>query len=143
MLIGINPIIGPELLSILHRMGHGDRLVLADAHFPGETYAKQTLRADGIRIADLLEGILPLFPLDSYVKKPLTMMQVVDGDEIDASTEQAYMDVVNRYYPGTPIVARVERFMFYEWAKTAFAVVVTGETAKYANLILQKGIVAV
>ena len=60
MLKGISPVISPELLKILAEMGHGAELVLADAHFPGHTYCKKVIRADGIRIPDLLEGIIPL-----------------------------------------------------------------------------------
>src|SRR5574338_425709 len=73
MLIGIAPVIGPELLDTLYRMGHGDEIVLADAHFPGETVGKKVLRLDGLRIPDLLDGILPLFALDTYVDSPLMM----------------------------------------------------------------------
>jgi L-fucose mutarotase len=82
MLIGISPLISPELLAVLHRMGHGDEIVLADAHFPGETYGKRVLRADGLKIHDLLDAILPLFVLDSYVESPLIMMSAVSGDQL-------------------------------------------------------------
>ena len=69
MLIGISPLISPDLLAVLHRMGHGDEIVLADAHFPGETYGKRVLRADGLKIPDLLDAILPLFILDTLCRK--------------------------------------------------------------------------
>ena len=90
MLIGISPLISPDLLSTLYRMGHGDEIVLADAHFPGETYAKRILRADGLRIRDLLDAILPLFILDSYVESPLIMMAAVSGDQLDPAVEASY-----------------------------------------------------
>ena len=80
MLIGISHLISPDLLSILYRMGHGDEIVLADAHFPGETYGRRVLRADGLRISDLLDAILPLFALDTYVDSPLIMMAPVSDD---------------------------------------------------------------
>ena len=143
MLVGISPVISPELLAVLHRMGHGDEIVLADAHFPGESINTQTLRADGISIPALLEGILPLFVLDSYADNPLAMMQVVEGDNLDASVELSYREVVDRYYPETPAIERVERFAFYERSKKAFAVLMTGETAKYGNIILKKGVTPV
>lgn len=140
MLIGISPLIGPELLAVLHRMGHGDEIVLADAHFPGETCGQRVLRADGLKIPDLLDGILPLFVLDDYVKSPLIMMAPVEGDNLDPTVEEAYMKAVRKHWPDTPPIARIERFAFYERAKRAFAVVMTGETAKYGNIILIKGV---
>ena len=140
MLIGISPLINPELLAILHRMGHGDEIVLADAHFPGETYGQSVIRADGLKIADLLDGILPLFALDDYVENPLIMMAPVEGDNLDPSVEEAYMRAVRKHRPDTPPIERIDRFAFYERAKQAFAVVMTGETAKYGNIILKKGV---
>ena len=143
MLIGISPLIGPELLALLHRMGHGDEIVLADAHFPGESCNERVLRADGLRIAPLLDAVLPLFALDSYVSSPLFMMAPVPGDDLDPAVEVSYRQAVDRYWPETPPIARVERFAFYEQAKKAFAVVMTGETAKYGNIILKKGVTPV
>ncbi len=140
MLLGISPLISPDLLAILHRMGHGDEIVLADAHFPGDTYGRRSLRADGLKIADLLDAILPLFVLDSYVDSPLTMMAAVPGDELDPAVEQRYRAAVDRHWPNTPPIQRLERFAFYERATEAFAIVITGETAKYGNIILKKGV---
>lgn len=140
MLVGISPVISPELLAVLHRMGHGDELVLADAHFPGESMNARVLRADGLGIPALLEGILPLFVLDEYVESPLMMMQVVEGDTLDPQVEASYRQVVDKYYPATPAITRLERFAFYERSKSAFAVLMTGETAKYGNLIIKKGV---
>ena len=141
MLIGISPVISPDLLAVLSRMGHGDEIVLADAHFPGETCNNLVLRADGIRVPDLLDGILPLFPLDEYVDSPVFMMAPVPGDDLDPAVEQEYRAVIDKRWPNTPPIARVDRFAFYEQAKGAFAVVMTGETAKYGNIILKKGVV--
>lgn len=140
MLKGISPLISPELLAVLARMGHGDEIVLADAHFPGETMNERVLRADGLRIADLLDAILPLFALDAYVDDPLAMMAPVPGDALDPAVEQAYRAAIDRHAPGAPPIARVERFAFYDRARQAFAVVMTGETAKYGNIILKKGV---
>lgn len=140
MLIGISPVIGPELLSTLYRMGHGDEIVLADAHFPGESVGRSVLRLDGLRIPDLLDGILPLFALDTYVDSPLVMMAPVPGDTLDPQVEAAFRQAVDRHWPDTPAIHRIERFAFYERARGAFAVVMTGETAKYGNIILKKGV---
>ena len=114
MLKGISPVLSPKLLEVLCRMGHGDEIVLADAHFPGETCGKRVIRADGLKIADLLDGILPLFVLDEYVDHPVFMMDVVKGDKLDPKVEKSYRDVIDKYYPETPKIKRVERFAFYE-----------------------------
>jgi L-fucose mutarotase len=140
MLIGISPLISPDLLSILYRMGHGDEIVLADAHFPGETYGRRVLRADGLRIPNLLDAILPLFALDSYVERPLIMMAPVPGDQLDPAVEASYRQVVDKHWPGTPSIQRIDRFDFYKRSKEAFAILMTGETAKYGNIILKKGV---
>jgi L-fucose mutarotase len=140
MLKGISPVISPGLLSVLSRMGHGDEIVLADAHFPGEAMNQRTLRADGVRITDLLDGILPLFELDSYVDSPLIMMAAVEGDTLDPKVEASYREVIDKHCPEKPVIKRIDRFAFYDRAKKAFAVVMTGETAKYGNIILKKGV---
>jgi len=140
MLKGISPLISPELLGVLSRMGHGDEIVLADAHFPGETFNSNVLRADGLKIAELLEGILPLFELDAYVPHPLAMMAAVPGDTLDPLVEEGYLKSIHQTNPTVPSIERIERFSFYERAKSAFAVVMTGETAKYGNIILKKGV---
>ena len=140
MLKGISPLISPELLETLARMGHGDEIVLADVHFPGETMGRRVVRADGLRIPDLLDAILPLFELDAYVDDPLVMMAAVPGDTLDPSVEASYRAAIDRHAPAAPPIARIERFAFYERARAAFAVVMTGETAKYGNIILQKGV---
>jgi L-fucose mutarotase len=143
MLIGISPVLSPELLALLCRMGHGDEIVLADAHFPGETYGRRVLQADGVRIPELLDGILPLFALDSYVESPLIMMAAVPGDALDPAVEASYRAVVDKHWPDTPPIQRIERFAFYDRTKEAFAVLMTGETAKYGNIILKKGVTPV
>ena len=141
MLVGISPLIGPELLSTLCHMGHGDEIVLADAHFPGESCSPRCLRADGLLIADLLEGILPLFALDTYVDHPVATMAPVPGDQLDPAVESTYRQVIDRHWPDTPAIEQVERFAFYERTREAFAVVMTGDTAKYGNIILKKGVI--
>lgn len=143
MLIGISPLISPELLSTLYRMGHGDEIVFADAHFPGETYAKRILRADGLGIHDLLDAVLPLFVLDSYVESPLIMMAAVSGDQLDPVVETSYRKAIDKHWPNTPPIQQIERFAFYERAKQAFAILTTGETAQYGNIILKKGVTPV
>lgn len=139
MLKGIAPCISPDLLKTLAEMGHGDEIVLADAHFPGHTFNPKVLRADGLAITTLLDGILPILELDSYAP-PLAMMAAVPGDKLDPKVEASYLKVIRRHVPGAKVPERVERFAFYERARKAFAVVMTGETAKYGNIILKKGV---
>ncbi len=140
MLKGISSIISPDLLATLSMMGHGDEIVLADAHFPAYTYNDNVLRADGVNISTLLEAILPLFELDTYVSCPLIMMAPVKGDKLDASVEKRYRASIEKANGMIPGFERIERFGFYERTMDAFAVVATGETAKYGNIILRKGV---
>lgn len=140
MLKGIDPIVSPELLKILAEMGHGDEIVLSDAHFPGHTFCpKNVLRGDGLQIPDLLEGIIPLFELDSY-DDPLIMMAAVEGDELDPQVEADYLASIRKAAPDAPAAKRIGRFEFYDRAEKAYACVVTGTTAKYGNIILKKGV---
>jgi L-fucose mutarotase len=143
MLKGISPLISPQLLEVMARMGHGDELVLADAHFPGESLGKRIIRADGIMIADLLEAIMPLFELDTYVPHPLIMMEPVAGDKPDPAVEASYLKRISITNQNIPPVKHLDRHTFYERAKNSFAIVMTGETAKYGNIILIKGVTPV
>ncbi len=139
MLKGISPYLSPDLLKILAEMGHGDEIILADAHFPGHTFCPRVLRADGVRISTLLDAIIPVFELDSYAP-PLVMMQVVAGDTLDLQVEIDYMQAIRRHVPAAPAPERIDRFAFYERAKSAYAVLITGEARKYGNLLLKKGV---
>ncbi len=140
MLKGISPLISPELLKVLAEMGHGDEIILADAHFPAYSFNTKILRADGVRIPDLLSSILPLFVLDEYVSHPIAMMAAVEGDSLDPNVEKSYLESINSIYPDTSSIERIDRFDFYERAKKAFAVLITGETAKYGNILIKKGV---
>jgi len=140
MLKGISPLLSPELLAQLCSMGHGDELILADAHFPGHTFNDNVIRADGLQIPQLLNAILPLFELDSYVDAPLVMMAAVAGDTLDPTVEQSYRAPINQHSLGTPDIARIDRFDFYDRVRDAYLVVMTGETAKYGNILLKKGV---
>jgi L-fucose mutarotase len=120
-------------------MGHGDEIILADAHFPGHSIGPQVLRADGLTVAQLIDGILPMFELDSYAT-PLAMMAVVEGDTLDPEVEADYRAVIRKHVAGEPKLERIDRFAFYDRAKNAFAIVITSELRKYGNLILKKGV---
>ena len=138
MLKGISPVVSPELLKTLAEMGHGDEIVVSDAHFPAHTFCPRVIRADGIGADKLLAGIIPLFELDAYAV-PVVMMEAVPGDSLDPEVERKYRAALK--YDGP--IERMERFAFYERAKKAYAVVLSGETAKYGNVILKKGVTPV
>ena len=140
MLKGISPYFSPELLATIYRMGHGDEIVLADAHFPGESVKEHVIRADGLPINNLLEAILPLFALDTFVEDPVAMMAVVPGDTVDPEVAAGYRALIDQHAAGVPPIHFVERLAFYERSRAAFAVVMSGDTRKYANIILKKGV---
>lgn len=139
MLKGISPHLSPELLKILHEMGHGDEILLADAHFPGHTLGRRVLRADGLNISQLLDAILPLFELEK-AEDALVMMQPDGGDPLNADVEADFLGAVRRHAVCTSPAARVARQAFYERARSAYVVVMTGELRAYGNLILKKGV---
>src|SRR5262245_44092424 len=116
MLIGISPLVGPDLLAVMHRMGHGDELVLADAHFPVDSMGVRTVRADGLRIADLLDGILPLLAIDSYIPDPIVMMAAVEGDRLDPAVHQRYRAAIERHCPRAAATVFIPRGDFYDRA---------------------------
>ncbi len=144
MLKGIPAILSPNLLKVLCEMGHGDTIVIADGNFPSESIGKDAIviRADGHGVPEILEAILKLFPLDTYVEKPVSLMQVTPGDNVKTPIWDVYKKVVcDVDKRGESAFAEVERFEFYERAKKAYAIIATGETAIYANVMLQKGVV--
>lgn len=141
MLKNIPKILSPELVKILMEMGHGDEIVIADGNFPAEAIGQRVIRCDGHGVPELLDGILQLFPLDTYTDKPVMLMEVVKGDPVVPTIWDEYKTIINKYEPENCKIEMIERFAFYERAKTAFAVVATGEEAIYANIILKKGVV--
>jgi len=141
LLKGIPSILSPELLKILMEMGHGDEIVIGDGNFPAASHARRLVRCDGHTVPDLLDAILRLFPLDNYVAKPVALMQVVPGDTAETPIWSRYREIIADRAGMTDPFEQVERFAFYERARQAYAIVATGESALYANLILKKGVV--
>ncbi|MEX2414551.1 MAG: RbsD/FucU domain-containing protein [Paenibacillaceae bacterium] len=141
MLKGIPSIIPPELLKILMEMGHSDEIVLADGNFPAASHAQRLIRCDGHNIPNLLDAMLHLFPLDQYVDKPAALMQVDAGDTVETPIWEQYRTIVEHHSGIIQPFEQVERFAFYERAKRAYAIIATGESALYANLILKKGVI--
>ena len=133
MLKGIPKILSPELLKVLCEMGHGDRIVLGDGNFPAESMGKNAIviRCDGHNVPELLDAILQVFPLDVYVELP-----------VETPIWDVYKQIIAKHDPrGGDTVQNIERFAFYDAARTAYAIVATGESALYANVMLQKGVV--
>ena len=144
MLKGIPKILSPELLKVLCEMGHSDTIVLADGNFPAESMGKnaKVIRADGHGVCELLDAILTLFPLDTYVEHPVQLMQVMAGDPVKTPIWEDYKAIVARYDErGESAIGTTERFAFYEEAKKAYCIIATTESALYANIILQKGVI--
>ena len=142
MLKGIPKIISPELLKILSEMGHGDEIVISDANFPAQNYGKRVIRAEGVSGCEMLDAVLSLFPLDTYVDENFIIMELVPGDvgKVDPVIWGEYERIANKHDKNVRI-GKMERFAYYDRAKEAYAVIATGEEAIYANIILKKGII--
>ena len=144
MLKGIPKILSPELLKVLCEMGHSDRIVIADGNFPAESMGKDAIviRCDGHGVPELLDAILQVIPLDTYVDKPMNLMEVMPGDPVKTPIWDTYKEIVAKHDErGAACVGNIERFQFYEEAKKAYAIIASGESAVYANVMLQKGVV--
>ena len=144
MLKGIPQILSPALLKVLCEMGHSDRLVISDGNFPAESMGRDAIviRCDGHGVPEILEAILKVFPLDTYVEKPMNLMEVMPGDDVETPIWDTYKEIVSKYDErGAQAVGNIERFKFYDEAKTAYAIIATSEKALYANVMLQKGVV--
>jgi len=140
MLKGISPVLSPELLKILMEMGHGDELVIGDGNFPAASMAQRLVRLDGHGVPAILDAIMQLFPLDTFVDRPVALMQVVPGDDTVPVIWEDYKRIIAKY-EGEVGIEEVERFAFYDRAREAYCCVATGERALYANIILKKGVV--
>ena len=139
MLKNIPSVLSPELLKILMEMGHGDEIVIGDGNFPAASVAKRLVRLDGHGVPAILDAVLTLMPLDTYVEAPVALMQNGEGEAVPPIWEE-YKNIVKDREGEKPFEL-VERFAFYERAKNAYCVVATGEQAIYANIILKKGVV--
>ena len=144
MLKGVPSIISPELLKLLCEMGHGDRLVIADGNFPSASVGSgsHVIRADGHGGVELLDAILQLIPLDASVDTPVLLMEVTPGDDVETPIWKDYEEVIGRHDSrGAGAISAIERYSFYEEARRCYCIVATGESALYANVMLQKGVI--
>lgn len=144
MLKNIPPILSPELLKVLCEMGHSDRIIISDGNFPAESMGKNAvvIRCDGHGVPELLDAVLTVFPLDTYVEKPVSLMEVMPGDTVETPIWETYKEIITKHDPrGAETVGTIERFAFYEEAKKAYCIIATSEKALYANIMLQKGVI--
>ncbi len=141
MLKNVPPILSPELIKILMEMGHGDEIVIADSNFPCYTTNSRVIRMDGNGGNAVLEAIISLLPLDDYAEDNVFLMNVLEGDNVKTPIWDEYKKTLNLYEGNAAKIKFLERFAFYERAKTAYAVVATSEEALYANIILKKGVI--
>ena len=147
MLKGIPKILPPALLKVLCEMGHSDRICIADGNFPSESMGKDAIviRMDGHGIPEILDAILAVFPLDAYVDEPAVLMQLMERDKGRVATPiwDEYADIIAKHDErGRSAMGNIDRFDFYEEAKKCYAIIATGESAIYANIMLQKGVIA-
>lgn len=142
MLKHVSPLVSPQLMLVLMEMGHGDELVLADGNFPAASHTRRLVRADGLPMRPLLEGVLRLLPIDTFVTEVALVMQPVDPQAPEPAIWKDFRQQLRSAEGRTIELTRLERYAFYERAKQAYAVVSTGESAHYANLILKKGVLA-
>lgn len=140
MLKNVPNIISPELLKTLCEMGHGETIVIADANFPAlSVNSKHIIRADGISATEMLDAILKVIPLDTFVNDNVVMMSVPDGTPTPTIWNE-YENICDKN-DGNQKIVHIERFKFYDKAKDAVAVIYTGEKRIYANIIIQKGVI--
>ncbi|MGC6083943.1 L-fucose mutarotase [Enterobacter hormaechei] len=137
MLKNISPLISPDLLKILAEMGHGDEIVIVDAYYPAHSMGVPVIRADGILVSEILNAIIPIFALDTY-SPPLHMMSAEPGDSLDPNVEERFKSALTEE-GYCPEINYINRLSFYERAKKSYAIIITGERAKYGCIILKKG----
>jgi len=142
MLKGIPNILSPELLKILMEMGHGDEIVIVDGNYPAASHAQRLIRLDGHGVPEILEAVVKFFPLDTFVQKPVTLMAKVPGSDVETPIWDIFKSIIRKEDERAADVGFEERFAFYERAKKAYAIVASGESALYANIILKKGVIA-
>jgi L-fucose mutarotase len=141
MLHNIPPILSPDVLWTLRAMGHGDDLVIADANFPATALGARYHRLDGLTATDVLQAVLTVLPLDHFVPNPALVMEVVDDPDAVPPIVTEFQAVTTATADNPATLGRLERFAFYDRAKTAFAIIQTGETRLYGNIILKKGVI--
>jgi L-fucose mutarotase len=142
MLKGIPPLISPDLMYAIMKMGHGDELVIADGNFPADSTAQRLVRCDGLTVPAVLEAVLKFFPLDTFVANPAGVMRPVDKSAPEPPIWKEFRRLLEKGEGRRVELEQIERFEFYVRARKAYAIVATSETALYANISLKKGVVS-
>lgn len=140
MLIGLDPLLSPELLYALRAMGHGDEIAIVDSNFPASSSTDQLIRLDGIDAPAALKAILSVMPLDIYVENAAFSMENASDPDNLPDAVKTFQSIINDLSSPSHEIKQQERFAFYEHAKKTFAIIQTGETRHYGNLILKKGV---
>ena len=141
MLKTIDPRLHPDLLYVLARMGHGDRLAIVDRNFPAESLGREVVRLDGLDVSTALEAVLTVFPIDTFIPQPVGVMRDVDAPETRPAVQVEAIAMMEAVEGRTIGVEGIDRFDFYERTKDCFAVLTTTEDRPYGCLILTKGVV--
>ena len=147
MLKGIHPLLNADVLYALRAMGHGDYLVLSDTNFPSDSIARQTqlgtlLRMDNTTSAEAAAAVLSVMPLDSFIDDAAGRMEVVGKPKEVPDVQKEVQRAINRAEGKSWKMVGIERFAFYEKAKSAYCVIQTGERRFYGCFILTKGVIA-
>jgi len=135
-----------DVIRCLRAMGHGDDLVICDTNFPADSVARHTvtgklLRMDNLTAAEAIDAILSVFPLDSFVEKPASRMEIVGKPGEVPPVQAEVQQVIDKWEGKSWPMGSIERFAFYDTARKAYAVIVTGETRFYGCFILKKGVI--
>ena len=143
MLRGISPLLSPDLLYVLRAMGHGDEIAIVDANFPAASTAQKLVRADGLSATEMAQAVLSIMPLDTYAEDGSAFsMEVVGHPDETPEIVSEFQDIIETFADHPSTIRPIERHAFYDRAAKCFAVLATGETRLYGNLILKKGVVA-
>jgi len=147
MLKGIHPLLNADVLYALRAMGHGDYLVLSDTNFPSDSVARQTtlgtlLRIDAPTSAEAAAAVLSLMPLDTFIDDAAARMEIVGKPKEIPPVQKEVQKAINKAEGKSWPMVSIERFAFYEKAKSAYAVIQTGERRFYGCFILTKGVIA-
>ena len=144
MLKGINPLLNADVLHVLRAMGHGDDLIIADTNFPSDSVARQTVYGSLLRIdasaADVVQAVLSVMPIDTFVDDAAARMEVVDEPKTILPVMTEVQDKVSAV-DGPNHMLPIERFSFYDRAKKAYAIIQTGERRFYGCFAFRKGVI--
>ena len=140
MLKHIPPILGPDLLYILRAMGHGDEIAIVDANYPGDSAGPELVRMDGLTATAVLDAVLALMPLETFVDAQAFGMAVVGSVDERVPAHDDFEATIKLHEPEMHLTL-LERFAFYDRVQNAYAIVQTGERRLYGNVLLKKGII--